>query len=147
MFASMPCNRVHALPWRALTVVEGSPLFGSLSHRYPAGDLQSIGMIGDGRNLIATLQAGVGNLPYRRMAVTPFGVHLQVATVLLKTGTRPYNVVGIPPLSAVVTSTQYPQQRPSPREEHRCAGRSSRVAEIEPGPFTEHEVASVDRGD
>ena len=45
-------------------------------------------MIGDRRILIATLQAGVGNLLNRRRAVAPFGVHLQVAAVLLKCRAR-----------------------------------------------------------
>ena len=45
-------------------------------------------MIGDRRVLIATLKAGVGDLLHRRVAVAPFGVHLQVAAVLLKRRTR-----------------------------------------------------------
>ena len=45
-------------------------------------------MIGDRRVLIAALKAGVGNLLDRRMAVAPFGVHLQVAAVLLNRGAR-----------------------------------------------------------
>src|ERR1700730_10169554 len=45
-------------------------------------------MIGHRRVVIATLQAGVGYLVYRRIAVAPFGVHVQVAAVLVKSGAR-----------------------------------------------------------
>ncbi len=45
-------------------------------------------MIGHGRILITTRTARVSHLLRRRGAVAPFGVHLQVAAVLLKSGTR-----------------------------------------------------------
>src|SRR4051812_18867583 len=44
-------------------------------------------MIGDRRIPVATLQARVGNLLERWIAVAPFGVHLQIAAVLA--GGRP----------------------------------------------------------
>ena len=47
-------------------VVDGAPLFGGFGHRHPAGDLQSVRMIGDRRVSIASLNTGVGNLLYRR---------------------------------------------------------------------------------
>ena len=45
-------------------------------------------MSGDRRVVIATLQAGVGDLLYRGITVAPFRVHLQVAAVLPKRRTR-----------------------------------------------------------
>src|SRR5438105_2851494 len=45
-------------------------------------------MIGHRRVVITASKAGVGNFPYRRVAIAPFGVHLQVAAVLLKRRTR-----------------------------------------------------------
>src|SRR5437763_17018265 len=41
-------------------------------------------MIGHRRVLITAPKAGVGNFLYCRVAVAPFGMHLQVAAVLLK---------------------------------------------------------------
>ena len=38
--------------------------------------------------MVATLPAGVGNLLDRRVAIAPFGVHLQIAAVLLERGAR-----------------------------------------------------------
>ena len=43
-------------------------------------------MVGDGRVLIATLEAGIGDLLHRGDAVTPLGVHLQVAAILSNSG-------------------------------------------------------------
>ena len=41
--------------------------------------------------------AGVGDLLYRRIAIAPFGVHLQVAAVLLKGRTRECGIREDPP--------------------------------------------------
>jgi hypothetical protein len=64
--------------------VDGFPLFGRFGHRHAAGDLQSVRVIGDSRVLIAALETGIGNLLHGRVAVAPFGVHLQITAVLRK---------------------------------------------------------------
>ena len=60
-------------------VVDGLPLLDGFGHRHPAGDLQSVRVIGDRRVLIATLKTGIRDVLHRRRAVAPFGMHLQVA--------------------------------------------------------------------
>ena len=78
-------------------VVDGQPLRRGFGHRHPAGDLQSVRMVGDRRVLIASLNAGVGNLLDRRRAIAPFGVHLQITAVLLDGGASEGGIREHPP--------------------------------------------------
>ena len=66
--------------------VNGQTLRRGFGHRHATGDLQSVRMVGDRRVLIASLNAGVGNLLDRRRTIAPFGVHLQITAVLFNGG-------------------------------------------------------------
>jgi len=54
-------------------------------------------VVGVRLGLIAALHAGVGNVFDRRNAIAPFGVHLQIAAILLKRGTLEVGVGENPP--------------------------------------------------
>ena len=69
-------------------LVDRAALVRGLLHRHPAGNLQSMGMIGDRRVVIPTLKTGIGDFLDRRVAVAPFGVHLQIAEILVDGGAR-----------------------------------------------------------
>ena len=86
MFASIPCNSRNRPPYRALTPVNSQTLRRGFGHRHATGDLEPVRMVGHRRVLIASLNAGVGNLLDRRRTIAPFGVHLQITAVLLNGG-------------------------------------------------------------
>ena len=67
-------------------VLNGQTLRRGFRHRHAAGDFEPVRMVGHRRVLIASFDAGVGNLLDRRRAITPFGVHLQIAAVLFDGG-------------------------------------------------------------
>ena len=106
-------------------------------------------MIGDRRVVITTLKAGVGYLLYRRMAVAPFGVHLQVPAVLLQRGTRKCGIrEDAPDFGA---AEEVPPKLASPLDVYAAVApvdrlfdgrrlavsRSSRMTRVDPGPIPE----------
>ena len=77
--------------------VNGLTLSRRFLHRHSTGDLQPVRMIGDSRIVIAAPSAGIGNLLDRRVAIAPFGVHLQIASVLVNSRTIEGRVCKNPP--------------------------------------------------
>jgi hypothetical protein len=68
----------------SVDVVDGPPLVSGFWHRHAAGDLQTVRVIGDRRVSISSLKARLGDLLNRRITVAPFGVHLQIAAVIVE---------------------------------------------------------------
>ena len=92
-----PLQQSESAAVACVDAVDSEPLRRGFGHRHAAGDSEPVRMIGHRGVLIASLNAGVGNLLDRRSTIAPFGVHLQIAAVLFNGGTIEAGIREHPP--------------------------------------------------
>ena len=84
MLASMPLSSRNRPRYRRFSRSISSCCSRQLLHRHAAGDLQPVGVIGDGAVVVAARDARLDDVLERLAAVAPRRVHLQVAAIVLE---------------------------------------------------------------